>query len=477
MKRLSLLDDVFLWIERRHQPMHVAGLLIFELPKGAPANYVSELADFMRQCDQPTYPFDQRLIERWRGNCWDHDPAFDINHHFRHVALPKPGGIKELLSFVSIEHSNLLDRSRPLWESYLIEAMHGRHFAIYTKVHHSVLDGVSAMRTTMRMMGEDPDQQEMPPIWQMSARTSEHISSDTDTGWFNALKLAGAAVGSQLSTVLPVARALYDTLQAASASAEYANVFKAPSCRLNQPITGSRRFAAQSFSRERLKIIAQKTGSTTNDIILAMCGSALRHYLKSYDCLPDLPLISMVPISLRKDDSVGGNQVGVILANLATHIDGCLNRLEVTKQSVQEAKEKFHRMSTDEATNYTALLLAPSGLTLLTGLMPKWLAFNVVISNVPGPAKAQYWNGAKLERFYPVSAITNHMALNITIISYEDRLEFGIVGCRRTLPSMQRLLQYLDDALLELEVALGIPVQASRGRKSRAKTPLQSQPD
>jgi len=464
MKKLSLLDDLFLWLERRHQPMHVAGLLIFEYPKDAPANYVSLVAEQMRACNEPTYPFDQRLIERWSGNCWEYDPAFDIDHHFRHVALPKPGGIKELLQFISIEHSNLLDRSRPLWESYLIEAMHGRHFAMYTKVHHSVLDGVSAMRTTMRMLGNDPSERDMLPIWQMPP-SPRMLGEKPAEGLMSTLRMAGSVVGGQLSTIKPVASALYDTIQAARKNPEYANVFKAPACRLNQPITGSRRFAAQSFERSRLKSIAEKTGSTTNDIILAMCGSALRHYLQSYDALPDLPLVAMVPVSLRKDDSIGGNQVGVILANLATHLKGSLNRLGVIKQSVDEAKDKFQRMSKEEAVNYTALTLAPSGLTLLTGLMSKWLAFNVVISNVPGPSEPQYWNGAKLERFYPVSAIVNNMALNITIISYEDRLEFGIVGCGRTLPSMQRLLQYLDDALIELEADLGLSPPAKPVKK------------
>lgn len=472
MNKLSLLDELFLWLERRQQPMHVAGLLIFEYPKGAPRHFVSDLAEQMRACTTPTYPFDQHLLERWRGNYWEHDSAFDINHHFRHVALPRPGGIKELLSFVSIEHSNLLDRSRPLWESYLIEAMNGRHFAIYTKVHHALLDGVSGMRTTMKMLGDDPTQTNMPPIWQMP-QPCRSLRDNPSHSLLAALKVTGSLVGGQISTIRPVASALYDTIKAARSNPEYANVFKAPQCRLNQPITGSRRFAAQSFERARLKAIAERTGATTNDVILAMCGSALRHYLQSYDCLPDQPLVAMVPVSLRRDDSIGGNQVGVILANMATHLKGSLNRLGVIKQSVDEAKDKFHRMSKDEAINYTALTLAPSGLTLLSGLMPKWLAFNVVISNVPGSDKTQYWNGAKLERFYPVSAIVNHMALNITIISYEDRLEFGIVGCRRTLPSMQRLLQYLDDALLELEADLGIPNTIKHSKKQNKKTPIE----
>ena len=161
----------------------------------------------------------------------------------------------------------------------------------------------------------------------------------------------------------------------------------------------------------------------------------------------------MVPVSLRRDDSEGGNQIAMILANLGTHIADPYNRLEVIKHSVQTAKDRFREMTPEEILNYTALTMAPTGLNLMTGLAPKWRAFNVIISNVPGPKETLYWNGAKLEGMYPVSIPVDHVALNITLLSYLDQLEFGITACRRTLPSMQRLLDYIENGIHELEVA------------------------
>lgn len=475
MERISLTDDLFLWLEHRQQPLHVAGLQIFSLPPDAKPGHIQEIAEQMRACTKPVVPFDQHIVERRLGNCWDHDDSFDINHHFRHVALPKPGDIKELFTFVSCEHSNLLDRSRPLWETYLIEGVKGKHFALYTKIHHALMDGVSAMYLSMHCLSPDPGQMDMPPMWQ--TQLPKHVKEgQQQRNILSSFRGAASLLGTQLGTIRPVISMLMETLKAARKNPETANVFKAPQSRLNQPITGSRRFAAESYKRARLKEIAVRTQSTTNDIILAMCGTALRRYLQSLDSLPEQPLISMVPVSLRKEESFGGNEVAMILANLATHKEDPMERLAITKDSMNESKDRFKRMTKEQATNYTAALLTPSFLPLLTGWMPKWLAFNVVISNVPGSSKTLYWNGAKQERHYPVSAITNHMALNITIISYEDRFEFGIVGCRRTLPSMQRLLNYLDDALLELEELLGVPSHAHRKPK-KEKTSQENMPN
>ena len=207
---------------------------------------------------------------------------------------------------------------------------------------------------------------------------------------------------------------------------------------------------------ERIKALCKKFDATVNDVVLAICGSALRDYLISQHALPDQPLIAMVPVSIRQDDSEGGNQIAMILANLGTHIADPYNRLEVIKHSVQTAKNRFKQMTPEEMLNYTALTMAPTGLNMLTGLAPKWRAFNVVISNVPGPKKDLYWNGARLEGMYPVSIPIDHIALNITLVSYTDQLEFGLTACRRTLPSMQRLLDYIDNGIHELEVAADI---------------------
>ncbi len=469
MDRLGALDNLFLWLEKPHQPLHVAGLHIYQFPEGAGPRYVSELAEFLKQYSRPTRPFDQHLVSQLTGSHWDHDNKFDIEHHFRHVALPKPGGPKELVAFVSTEHSNLLDRSRPLWESYLIEAMHGRHFALYTKIHHSLMDGISAIRLSMHMLSEDVEQRNMPPIWQLPL--PQKAPARPSSGLLAELTASVKLAGNQIRAIPVVARALLDTIQHARHDPELAHVFTAPQCRLTHSITASRRFAAQAFSIARLKHIAIRLDATTNDVILAVCAGALRRYLCSHNDLPERPLVAMVPVSLRKDDSVGGNQVATILANLGTHLEDPLARFEVIRNSVLEGKQRFANMTAEQIVDYSALLLAPTGFAVLTGLMPQWLAFNVVISNVPGPRTTCYWNGARVEHMFPVSAIVNHMALNITLISYEDKLEFGVVGCRRTLPSLQRLINHMEHEIEALEQLLAIRPSHVERREGKTVSP------
>src|SRR3989338_566036 len=146
MKALSLADQVFLWMEKRQQPMHIGGLHLYDFPEDAGPKYVTELAEYMRSFDQPTPPFNMRLKSRFGQYHWEEDNLFDLDHHFRHSALPKPGRIRELLALVSVKHSVLMDRERPMWEVHLIEGLRGRRFAIYYKVHHSMMDGVAAIR-------------------------------------------------------------------------------------------------------------------------------------------------------------------------------------------------------------------------------------------------------------------------------------------------------------------------------------------
>lgn len=222
---------------------------------------------------------------------------------------------------------------------------------------------------------------------------------------------------------------------------------------LNEKITGSRRFAAQSYSLARIRGICQAFGTTVNDVVTAMCANALRTYLMNQDALPEKPLIAMVPVSLRKDDSAEGNQVGVILANLHTDEPDPVERLTKIHEGIRAAKDRYAHMSSEEIINYTAMMLSPAAFHLLTGLAPKWQTYNVVISNVPGPKETSYWNGAKLEGMYPVSIAMDRLALNMTLTSYNDQVEFGLIGCRRTLPSLQRMLDYLEEGLTELEQA------------------------
>lgn len=456
MKPLSLADQIFLWLEKRQQPMHVGGLHLYSFPEGAGPKYMTELAKYMRSFNKPTPPFDQRLRTRFGQYYWDEDDHFDIEHHFRHGALPKPGRIRELLALVSVKHGTLLDRQRPMWECHLIEGIKGKRFAMYFKMHHCMLDGVAAMRMTQKLLSEDPNATDLPPIWALPEISKAPKAGITQQGIISSLTTLGRNTGKQILTVPTLVKEVAHAIEQSQSNPDYVSAFQAPPSILNRPITGARRFAAQSYSLERFKLIAKKMNATLNDVVLAICGSVLRYYLQSLNALPDKPLIAMVPMSVRRDDSSSGNQVAMILASLGTHIEDPAQRLRTVKNSVSDAKTRIAQMSLEEAINYTALLLAPAGLNILTGLSPKLQAFNVVISNVPGPKKTLYWNGAKLEGMYPVSIPIDRIALNITLVSYNDQLEFGFTACRRTLPSMQRLLDHVEESIDELEIAAGI---------------------
>lgn len=456
MKPLTPVDQLFLWLERRQQPMHVGGLQLFEFPDDAEESYVQELAELLRAFNKPSAPFNQRLVSKWGQAYWNEDRQFDLDHHFRHEALPHPGRIRELLSLVSAEHSALLDRERPLWESHLIEGFSDRRFALYTKIHHAMIDGVAAMRVMQRSLSTDPDERGLPPVWAQKLRRHQQREPMSPADALSHLAQQTTGLRKQVATVPNVLREVYKSIQSARQHETYASVFQAPACILNDKITGSRRFAAQSYSLPRFKAIAKAFGGTLNDVVLSVCGSALREYLIGQRALPDMPLIAMVPMSTRRDESDSGNQVAMILANLGTHIADPAHRIELVRASMQEAKERCSRMNAEELLNYTALTLAPAGANLLLGVNPKWQSFNVVISNVPGPKEPLYWNGARLSGIYPVSIVLDRMALNITLTSYVDSLEFGIVACRRTLPSMQRLLDYIERGIHELEIAAGI---------------------
>lgn len=447
MKSLSPNDQMFLWLERRNQPMHVGGLQLLTPPPGAADDYVAQLAQRCKHFTSAHRPFNQRLVRKLGVWHWDEDRDFDLEQHFKHLSLPKPGRIRELLELVSKLHSALLDRERPMWELYLIEGIEGGRVALYSKIHHALVDGVAAMRMLQRAMSEDASA-EMVPIWAQEPRKREPRAA---TSPLEVLSVLLGEARAQIATLPRVTRELLKSLKDARRNPDYVSFFRAPRSILNQRITGSRRFAAQSWDLARIKNAAKKHDATLNDVVLAMCAAALRSYLKDLNELPAKPLIAMVPMSLRKDDSDSGNQVAMILANLATDVEEPVERLGAIKRSVQTSKDRFSQMNQKEIMNYLMAVMAPAGLNMVTGLLPRWQSFNVIISNVPGPRNPLYFQGAKLTGMYPVSIVLDGFALNITLNSYVDKLEFGLIACRRTLPHMQRLLEGLEQGLRDLE--------------------------
>ena len=229
--------------------------------------------------------------------------------------------------------------------------------------------------------------------------------------------------------------------------------YAAPRTMLNVPITGARRVAAQSWSMARITKVRKALGVTLNDLVLAMCSGALRRYLIAADALPDDPLIASVPVAMKTQEAGReGNAITFVLCNLGTDLDDAHARLETITESMRATKEL---MANRPGLQLTALglltALGPSVLTRIPGSASAPPPYNVIISNVPGPRERLYWNGAEVEGVYPLSIPTENQALNITCLSYADNLEFGIVGCRRAVPRLQRLLDYLEETLQEYE--------------------------
>lgn len=447
-------------------PMHVGGLQLFEKPEGAPRDYVRKLYESMSQVDEIAPLFLKRPTRgittagQW---AWTQDDHFDLEYHFRHSALPKPGRVRELLDLVSRLHSTRLARERPLWEAHLIEGLRDGRVALYTKLHHSLVDGISAMRLMQSVMTTDPDKRGMPAMWaaRPDART-ERVRHDAETSLADVpLDAMRTALGITADAAgLP--SALIKTLKHGLRNETSALSLYAPRTMFNTTITGSRRFAAQGWPIERLRAIGKASGTTLNDVVLAMCSGAIRSYLIEHDALPEAPLVSMVPVGLNAKQAHnasadGGNSVGAVMVKLGTDLHDPADRLASIHRSMKTGKEALRSMSPLQIMAMSALGMAPSIVTpmlRLQGIIRP--PFNLIISNVPGPKKTMYLNGAKLAGTYPLSIPINGMALNITCNSYADDMDFGLTGCRRSVPHLQRLLGHLDDELGALEKATGV---------------------
>jgi diacylglycerol O-acyltransferase / wax synthase len=454
MELISPTDSMFLIGESREHPMHVAGLQLFEPPEDSGPDFVRELHETIVKNDdfQPTFrKHPGRMLGGIWNLAWAFDNDVDIDYHLRRSGLPRPGRVRELLELTSRLHGTLLDRHRPLWEASLVEGLEDGRFAVYTKMHHALLDGVSAQRLMMRSMTSDPDDREVRVPWTLGARRRNKDSAESRS----ALQTITGAVGSVASlapSTLAVARA-------ALVEQQLTLPFRAPKTMFNVSIGGARRVAAQSWPLARIRAVKSAAGVTVNDVVLAMCSGALRAYLVELDALPETPLVAMVPVSLRAEDEqdAGGNMVGTILCNLATDTADPAKRLDAINTSMRDNKKVFAELPRTQALALSAFLMSGIALALVPGFVSSAPPpFNIVISNVPGAREPLYWKGARLDGNYPLSIALDGQALNITLTNNADNLDFGLVGCRRSVPHLQRLLTHLEDSLVDLEQAVGI---------------------
>jgi WS/DGAT/MGAT family acyltransferase len=460
--RLNTLDASWVITESRAAPNHVGGLLQFRLPEDAPRDFLRQLMAEFRSQRHFTAPWNRRLKYAFNKNplpVWIEDDDIDLEYHVRHSALPWPGGERELGELVGRLHSTPVDLTRPPWECTIIEGLDGNRFALFIKIHHSLIDGVSGMKLLQRGMSSDPQKSlGLPPFWASGAESGARAQRATTPmpTVANATATAVQALRGQARSVPQLIAAFAKILRRVGDPAEGMAVpFDAPHSVLNGRVREKRRFATQQFPMERLRAVATAAQGTLNDVVLAVCGGALRRFLLERDALPGKTLTTGIPVSVRpKDDEGSGNAITFIVAALGTDIADAAERFAAIRRSVRHAKEHVQSLPKQAMEQYTVLLMAPTIITMLTGIGGRMRPmFNVTISNVPGPDKPLYFRGAELLAIYPVSIVTQGQALNITCQSYAGWMDFGFTGCHSSVPSLQRLAVYTTEALEELEAA------------------------
>lgn len=465
---MPVTHSMFLVAETRDQPMHVGGLQLFVPRAGQTAEELAEEvhATFVSATDiQPLFlrrPASPASIAGYTA--WQHARDIDFDYHVRRIVLPRPGDIKSLLRYVSLNHGALLDRSRPMWEVHIIEGLADGRLALYTKMHHSLADGVTALRILQRTLSDDPDDRSGTAFWdnELLRRRARRRKAKADSSGpaprTNLLDKAAGLVGA-------AAKAADDLIGIPLTAAKIAavGVFdkdfvaplqQAPATALNVPIGSARRFAAQDWPLERLRTVAHRHHITFNDVLLAMCSGALRRYLRDdLGSLPEASLNACVPVSLHEQGGGGdGNAVTAILVRMATDVDDPAERLAEITRSTASAKLVVRGLKPLQslalgAANIWSLAFAP--VPGFVNFTPR--GFNLIISSVPGPEAKQYWNGAEMDGCYPVSIPMEGLAMNITVTTIGGKAHFGVIGARAQLPGLQRILDHLESALTELE--------------------------
>jgi diacylglycerol O-acyltransferase / wax synthase len=462
MKRLSLLDALFLYMETPETPMHVASVTIFK-----PASPQDDL--FARFREHTAARLD--LLPSYRRRleptplgidqpAWLVEDKLDLDYHIRHEALPKPGGMEELRALIAQLHAVPLDRSRPLWEYHFIEGLEGGAFAVYIKVHHSTMDGLAGMATlgvtydfAPGAEHENLPQRIVPPDVEPSdfiELTSTAVGDFIRQGWRAVKSLPGVA--RALTRVAPNfgrdARFLFRYVR------------DMPRTPFNTAISGHRVYATSSLPLADVRAFARSRGVTINDVVLALCGGALRRYLAEHAALPEKALTAGVPVSIRPlGDAKLNNQVFFTLSRVPTDVAEPLPRLAAAQTAGQEAKNLFSDMR-DLVTTDISILGAP---LVVTGLARLWAGarasnyvwpfFNVIVSNVPGPRQTMYCVGAPATHYFPVSIPYHGCALNITVQSYLDQLDFGLVACSETVPDAQRIADFIAEDFVTMRKA------------------------
>ncbi len=479
MRQLTGLDAQFLALESPRQAGHVSGLAVLD-PNTRP-NGRLELADVLNMLEQrlPLLP-----PFRWRLKqvplaldypYWIDDPDFDLEYHVRELALAPPATDEKLADQVARIFERPLDRARPLWELYLIHGLPAGHVAMLTKIHHSVIDGMSGAEIMGVLLdltpeGREPTEPPKPPRSERepselemlargvlgTPRYVERVVRSLPSTLPNVQDVEVLAQIPGVPTIGRTTRRLARLISGREQRVLERSNLTAPRTSFNGRVSPHRRFAFGQLSLDAVKQVKQEYACTVNDVVLSICTGALRWWLLEHDELPDEPLVAQVPVSVRDEKEMGtyGNRIGMLSVPLYVNEADPVERLRLTHESMRVAKEHHNALPAQllqDATQFIppAVFSRASRITfsLAASRKPIW---NLVVSNVPGPQFPLYMAGAQLVANYPVSVITDGMGLNITVMSYCGHLDFGIVADREQMRDVWKLIGWLEESLAEL---------------------------
>ncbi|ORW86407.1 diacylglycerol O-acyltransferase [Mycobacterium sp. IEC1808] len=460
MQRLSGLDASFLYLETAAQPMHVCSIIEVDTST-MPGGYTFDrLRDALTLRLKAMPQFREKLADSALNldhPVWVEDESFDVDRHLHRIGLPPPGGRSELSEICGHIASLPLDRSRPLWEMWVIEGVAGAdsdRLAVMTKVHHCGVDGVTGANLMSQLCATEADAPAPDPVdgvgggsgWQIAAGGLVRFAS-------RPLRLANVVPQTVSSVVATVRKAVEGQAMA--------RPFAAPRTAFNASITGRRNIAYAQLDLEDVKTVKNHFGVKVNDVVMALVSGVLRQYLAERDALPDTSLVASVPVSVHgKSDRPGRNQVSAMFSSLHTEIADPVERLKAIAEANSLAKEHSSAIGASLLQDWTQFA-APAvfgvamrlyARTRLTETMP---VHNLVVSNVPGPQEPLYFLGCEVKAMYPLGPIFHGSGLNITVMSLNGTLDVGLISCPELLPDLWEMADDFAVAMEELLAAVG----------------------
>ncbi|MFM2423132.1 MAG: hypothetical protein RL291_1662 [Pseudomonadota bacterium] len=514
MIHLSGVDASFLHMETPEMPMHVGSLHLLDLPEGYKGDFYDDFVKYVGGRLHLASVFERKLAQmpfEMSNPVWVDDDDVDLEYHVRRVVLSKPGSMRQLEQYVGRLHSTLLDRSRPLWEMYVIEGLHTGQMALYAKVHHAAIDGQAGVALAKALYDISPEPRAIraPRVRQRSnqyqlgvAELATAAMQNTVQQYVKLITTMPGAIRALATVTMPAFSQMTKTapmqlpnLSAPNFGLPAASIDKktglpsafglAPKTVLNVAITNQRAFAGRSVPLAETKALAKRIGVSLNDMVMAACAGALRRYMDDLGETLDRSMSAYVPVSLREaGNSDPNNQVTMMLATLATDLKNPIDRLKAINASTSASKELTGSLKAAIPTDFPSFgapwimtgLATLFGRSRISDQMPP-LA-NVAISNVPGVPIQLYVAGAKMATYFPVSIPAHGCALNITVQSYNGSLDYGLTACRRAVPDVDELANYIVAAHAELAKAiLAVPaVQQPDAKKPEEVTAIRENP-